>query len=413
MHLQVKPTSNMKSSFRSVAGGFLQRKCACGEASKISGECAECGKKHLSLQRATVYPSRLTPHASDVPPIVRDILRSTGQPLDDATRAFMEPRFGHDFSKVRVHTGERAADSAQAVNTLAYTVGSDVVFGAGQYSPASPAGKSLLAHELAHVVQQSQGPGLEAESRADAAAARVVRGESVTPEMMGGASPGLHAQNDEEQVRRAPTVEPAFNLSWDALAQPGMFQLPPPMLRLPTPRPPTLGVPGLTPPSLTPPLLTPPTLLPGPRPTGPGLPGLTPPFTPPSPTTTGAPEPPSRLPVLNRGRFSLGLRLGFPEAEAKEIPGARPSTLAESLRRAEIVNQMLTGTVPTGWEAIDKAQLARAVWGIFSTHIAPDLARSITRGLSVPTGPGGASLELDLVLLTDFSGGGLSFTLRH
>jgi hypothetical protein len=105
--------------------------------------------------------------------------------------------------------------------------------------------------------------------------------------------------------------------------------------------------------------------------------------------------------------------LGFPEAEAKEIPGAPPSALAESLRRAEVMNQMLTGKVPAGWEAIDKAQLARAVWGIFSTHIAPDLARSITSGLSVPTVPGGVSLELDLILLTDFSGGGLSFTVRH
>jgi hypothetical protein len=132
-----------------------------------------------------------------------------------------------------------------------------------------------------------------------------------------------------------------------------------------------------------------------------------------APTSATTPETPSRLPVLSRGQFSLGLRLGFPEAEAKEIPGAPPSALQESLRRAQVMNQILTGTVPTGWEAIDKAKLASAVWGIFSTHIAPDLARNITKGLSVPTGHGGASLELDLVLLTDFSGGGLSFTVRH
>jgi hypothetical protein len=328
-------------------------------------------------------------HAADrtehctAPPIVRDVLRSTGQPLDQATRAFMEQGFGHDFSCVRLHTDARAVDSARAVNALAYTVGRNVVFGAGRYSPATPAGRSLLAHELAHVVQQSRGRGLEAETRADAAAERVVRGESVTPEMIGGASPGLHAQDDEEGTRRTPTVEPAFSLGWDALIQPGSFQLPPPTLRLP-PRSPTLGVPPLTPP-----------------------------FTPSAPTSTATPEPPSRLPILSRGQFSLGLRLGFPEAEAKRVPGALPSALAESLRRAEVMNQILTGTVPTGWEAIDKAQLARAVWGIFSTRIAPDLARNITKGLSVPTGPGGASLELDLVLLTDFSGGGLSFTVRH
>ena len=67
------------------------------------------------------------------------------------------------------------------------------------------------------------------------------------------------------------------------------------------------------------------------------------------------------------------------------------------------MNQMLTGQVPRGWDAIDKAQLAGAVWGIFSTHIAPDLARKITSGMSGRAGAGGPSYELDLVLFTDFS----------
>jgi hypothetical protein len=69
----------------------------------------------------------------------------------------MEPRFGHDFSRVRVHTDARAAESAEAVHATAYTVGRDVVFGAGQYAPQSEAGRRLLAHELAHVVQQDSG----------------------------------------------------------------------------------------------------------------------------------------------------------------------------------------------------------------------------------------------------------------
>ena len=76
---------------------------------------------------------------------------------------------------------------------------------------------------------------------------------------------------------------------------------------------------------------------------------------------------------------------------------------------------MLTGNVPSGWDQTDKGKLAEAIWGIFSTNIAPDLARSITSGLSTPAGPAGTSYELDLVLLTDFSseiGGGLSFTVR-
>ena len=88
------------------------------------------------------------------PPIVHDVLSSHGQPLDAATRAFMEPRFGHDFSKVRIHAGGKAADSANAVNAKAYTVGTDVVMGAGQYSPSTAEGRKLLGHELAHVVQQ-------------------------------------------------------------------------------------------------------------------------------------------------------------------------------------------------------------------------------------------------------------------
>src|SRR5271157_4589128 len=92
-----------------------------------------------------------------IPPIVDEVLRSPGQPLDAGTRAFMEPRFGHDFSKVRVHTDAKAAESAQAVQAHAYTVGSDMVFGAAQYAPGTAAGNSVLAHELTHVVQQGKG----------------------------------------------------------------------------------------------------------------------------------------------------------------------------------------------------------------------------------------------------------------
>lgn len=92
---------------------------------------------------------------AEVPPIVHEVLNSRGQPLDPATRAFFEPRYGHDFSEVRVHTDEKAAKSARVVNALAYTVGRDVVFRAGQYALETMGGQLLLAHELAHVVQQS------------------------------------------------------------------------------------------------------------------------------------------------------------------------------------------------------------------------------------------------------------------
>jgi Domain of unknown function (DUF4157) len=99
---------------------------------------------------------------SSVPPIVHDVLNGGGgQPLDATTRAFMEPRFGHDFSQVRVHTDGRAAESARAVNALAYTVGRDVVFGMGQYVPGTSVGRRLLAHELTHVVQQDESRNAE------------------------------------------------------------------------------------------------------------------------------------------------------------------------------------------------------------------------------------------------------------
>ncbi len=82
-------------------------------------------------------------------------LKGGGQPLDSATRSFFEPRFGHDFSHVRVHADSGAAETAKSVNARAYTLGSNMVFGSGEYQPQSSAGKRLLGHELTHVVQQT------------------------------------------------------------------------------------------------------------------------------------------------------------------------------------------------------------------------------------------------------------------
>jgi hypothetical protein len=88
------------------------------------------------------------------PSSARDVLRSPGQPLDPATRAFMEPRFGYDLSRVRVHADGEAARSARDLNARAYAAGHAIVFGAGQFAPGTGEGRRLLAHELAHVVQQ-------------------------------------------------------------------------------------------------------------------------------------------------------------------------------------------------------------------------------------------------------------------
>ncbi|HTB80274.1 MAG TPA: DUF4157 domain-containing protein [Opitutaceae bacterium] len=108
------------------------------------------------ISRAAAAPS---PDTARLPTGVAQTLRSAGEPLDAATRAQMEPRFGQDFSRVRVFRGAQAEHSAEAVNARAYTVGSNLVFGAGQYAPGSSAGQRLLAHELAHVVQQGRTSG--------------------------------------------------------------------------------------------------------------------------------------------------------------------------------------------------------------------------------------------------------------
>jgi peptidoglycan/xylan/chitin deacetylase (PgdA/CDA1 family) len=138
-----KPTT---SSRRPRARALLR------SAVKSACECKECASKTGVLQRAAVQE-----HApAQVSDIVYDVLKSPGQPLDRGTREYMEQRFDHDFSAVRVHTDARAAESARAVNADAYTVGHHIAFGATRYSPLTSVGKKLLAHELAHTVQQPQ-----------------------------------------------------------------------------------------------------------------------------------------------------------------------------------------------------------------------------------------------------------------
>ena len=195
-----QPQMTASTSFTPGRTGLLQRKCDCGSTTGPSGECTECRKKRL--QR------RATNHAepSSVPPVVDEVLRSPGQPLDAHTRASMEARFGHDFGRVsvhsklpqgtsrnpvigpahdeyereadtaasrvsvatpmggrgsadfgnvRVHTDSRAAESAQALDAHAYASGHHIVFSAGGYAPWTSEGRGLLAHELAHVLQQT------------------------------------------------------------------------------------------------------------------------------------------------------------------------------------------------------------------------------------------------------------------
>ena len=135
--------------------------CVEGELHRLTREEDE-KEQHLQA-KAVMGHSAQSSNAAD--PHISDT-SGNGQPLPASVRAFFEPRFSRDFGHVRVHTDDQATRSAQGVNALAFTVGRDVVFDRGQYTPETVAGRGLLAHELAHVVQQStpssphQGPNL-------------------------------------------------------------------------------------------------------------------------------------------------------------------------------------------------------------------------------------------------------------
>jgi len=254
----MKPPAAPPPLFTSAPFATLQRKCACGGSAGASGGCDEC-KKKKTLQRSARGTGRATGRATGilpvlghgqdghgtrratgilpvlghgqdghgtVPSIVHDVLRTSGQPLDPAIRAYFEPRFGHDFSRVRVHADDRASKSAAAVNAHAYTLGSHVAFGAGQYSPGTEQGRALIAHELTHVVQQGGssnappadirvGPtGDAAEREADRFAAAMTRSEppggehgDVAPTL--GPAPPVAAISDRRRRSETDATVPA------------------------------------------------------------------------------------------------------------------------------------------------------------------------------------------------------------
>lgn len=116
----------------------------------LDRKCAACTEDAQLLRKKS---DAFEPVAAKAPSLVHEVLRARGQLLDAATRADFEPRFGHDFSRVRIHTDTEAAQSAGQLHASAYTLGDHVVFAEGRFAPSTPAGDRLLAHELAHVVQ--------------------------------------------------------------------------------------------------------------------------------------------------------------------------------------------------------------------------------------------------------------------
>ncbi|HEX2996109.1 MAG TPA: DUF4157 domain-containing protein [Anaerolineales bacterium] len=190
--LQNSATKSHTTSDMPNSGLLLQRKCACGgsASSSLSGECAACSKNKLQRKlsigasndpleqeadrvaeqvmaapshsavssappRIQRYAGQATDGLDTAPASVDRVLSGSGRSLDAAIQQDMGQRFGHDFSQVRVHSDAAAEQSAKDVNAHAYTVGQNLVFGAGQFAPGSDAGRRLLAHELAHVVQQT------------------------------------------------------------------------------------------------------------------------------------------------------------------------------------------------------------------------------------------------------------------
>jgi len=176
------------------AGLPLQRKCACGSpTASLTGECAECTSTKRLQTKLTIgasndpleaeadrvadqvlarpihsevssTPPRIQRYSSQsvgeqdaAPASVERVLTNSGSPLEPALRHDMEQRFGHDFSRVRVHSGTAAEQSAWDLNANAYTVGEHIVFGVGRFAPSVHEGRRLVAHELTHVMQQGNG----------------------------------------------------------------------------------------------------------------------------------------------------------------------------------------------------------------------------------------------------------------
>ena len=140
--MRMPDKTNNQNTFFKPATSLVQRKCD------------HCEEEEKNLQRKENAASE----NAVAPPIVNDVLNSSnGKNLDASTRSFFEPRFGYDFSGVRIHNDSSAAQSAQSINALAYTSGNNIVFNQNQYAPETDTGKRLLAHELTHVVQQKSG----------------------------------------------------------------------------------------------------------------------------------------------------------------------------------------------------------------------------------------------------------------
>lgn len=179
----------------------IQRKCGC------QGTCGSCDTKK-KVQRHARTDSR----HDRIPDEVLSATTSGGTPLDASTRAFMESRFAHDFSRVRIHTGSRANDAATSIDAHAYTFGHDIVFNSGAYSPSTASGRRLLAHELTHVVQQDRGTALQLSSSISTPHdASEVEADRAADAVMNGSTPHISAAPAAPLQRAAGAVRSCSN----------------------------------------------------------------------------------------------------------------------------------------------------------------------------------------------------------
>jgi hypothetical protein len=216
-------------------------------AAAAGGRADVLGPQGLLHIQRTVGNTGAASLVEDPSPVL-DVLEGHGKSLDGPVRADMEARLGHDFGDVRIHTGEAADDSARSVDAHAYTVGSDIVFRRDRYDPTSAAGRTLLAHELTHVVQQRNGPvegtpaagGIRVSDPSDRsereAAATAERAMSTVPvpAAVPAAAPAVQGAfvqreaepkpepkpEEEEEELEAPAVQGAF-VQREAVPEPG------------------------------------------------------------------------------------------------------------------------------------------------------------------------------------------------
>src|SRR2546429_8061089 len=191
-------------------------------AESVGPEALMHGRTDVLTPSAVMHLQKTAGNASvsaaleeEQPSLVKDVVGSGGgSPLDRDTRGFMESRLGADFSDVRGHTDAKASEAARSVQAHAYTVGTDVVFQSGQYTPESDSGKKMLAHELTHVVQQRSGPvagtpapgGIKIshpsdrfEQAAESSADRVMSAQPAGPAAASPAPASVQRQDDEEE----------------------------------------------------------------------------------------------------------------------------------------------------------------------------------------------------------------------